>query len=482
MITRLILEDDDTLALTSADRWDARPTIAPVLEFSTTEAGLGEIEAAEAERVRAMIEECGFTRTVLMQNFDARLDSVLLPPTGYAAAWHADSLFNADAFDFTLFRCVQGVALANESRKGGVAPAHVRSALNAVLGDASPVPCTAPEQRDNWVCSLGDFGWVGLYSQSSPRHPPLAAVAVVGLDPASWAALRAIMRSEWHLRLTMREVYPKLAFWRDLARQNGRRALATFVRCTGRALHEPERMSYSSTPYRARADAFVGAEALAWFGNNAGFKVPSWFVFPARAPRDCADRMPGAPGSGVQVPGDRAETAAWAVTPDFCVCMDDVAPLGENEYVRLAGCGSIVARESDAPTPVAIVRGPADDMLVYAESAPDASRIARSLGAYAAQATQRDSAVASGAADEESDEDGVRATWEDPDIARPRTLAAAFTFRADVPPPPNDARRFAPMFVRVSCRDQRGRATEVGADRASRAQGLEADDWTPIAR
>jgi AraC-like DNA-binding protein len=460
-----IIADLSRLALSADDNWTKRSDERAVLEYASTV----EIDEAEAARVRNMIEECGFTQTTLMSNFDARLDSAIHPPTGYAAIWRSDSIFVADAIDQNIFRHIQGVSISAK-RRPNIGP-HVVAALNAFLGDASPVPCVSSSQKGNWVCSLGQFAWVGLYDQHAPK-PPFAAVVVCGLDPASWNAMQTEMREEWHRKLTMSEVYPRILFWKNVAKQNGERVLATFIRTLNEYTHDASLMNELSMipPYESRSTQFVSdVSCSSWFKNHPKLRIPKWFVFPSSSPRGCDPQMPAESGFGIKTTHDHTEMVPWTVVPEFSACLDDIVPYGENEYVRMAGC-------CDARASVrALVRGPTDEILIIetpGEPCPS------TLHAFAAQATQQFNSVVD--IREEADEDeAVKTTWEDAELSTNRMIHSTYVFRTSQQHTHQNAQRLMPYFVRTSCRDALGKA-EIS--RKSRLACLQMDEWKPIQR
>lgn len=448
------------LALSAEDRWTMKS--APVLSANWTIADGVHLEDSEKDRVREMMEECGFTQARAMRNFDARLYTGL-PPTGYAATWRSDSPFVADAFDHNAFRGVAIVSLQRTRNplKGfqtGLAD------LNALLGDASPVPFTRQTaQKGNWVCSLGPFSWVGIYQQHMPK-PPYAAVVVAGLDAASWEACRKEMREEWHRVKTVEEIYDRIEFWRDAARKNRSRILATFLRVMNEHPHDGGSMVHTAYAYVSRGLDKKSDEALSWF-QQTHVRVPEWFVFPSRSPKDCAP-LPCEPGTGVICPESRRETSPFEIHPDVDVVMDDLIRYGESEFVRLAGC-------CDARKRV-VVCGPQDEILIM-ESTSKNQSCPETLNAYACQAMQRVNLYAR----EEEEDTGVTRTWEDGNLTSNRLLNSAFVFHAAMDT--HDAQRLMPICVRVSCRDSEGRAVAVD-DKTHRFASLAMDDWTPITR
>lgn len=444
------------LALAPDDRWTLKSGVPPVVKWTVAD-GV-HLEDEDRERVRAMVEECGFTQTAILANFDARLRSGM-PPTGFAATWHQDSVFVADAFDQNIFRGAAGVSL-----KRVRPPERMQAAfadLNALLGDASPVPLVSRTQKGNWVCSLGPFGWVGLYHQPYPK-PPFVAVAVAGLDPASWAAFRREMREELHRVKKVEEAFPRFEFWRRAARKNRERILAAFVRVLNEPAHDVGRMLETTVNYEPRAERRA-PEGLRWF-KTPHVRVPAWFVFPSAAPRGC-DPLPAAPGEGVAADHARAEAAPWEASPEFDVVVDDLARYSECEYVRLAGC-------CDARGPARVVlRGPLDEiLLIEAPGEP----CAETLNGFAAQAVQRPAL-----GPREAEEDDILCTWEDAALASNRLAESAFVFHAAAAQG-EGAQRLAPQCVRVSCRDSMGRA--LREERPSRLASLAVDDWEPLRR
>lgn len=449
------------LALSPNDAWALKSTTQPCVKYAVTD-GV-HMEDDEKERVNAMISEVKFTQTVIMNNFEARLHSGL-PPTGYAATWSRDSVFVADVFDHNLFRGVASVSLKRMRPPDQVQLQHAFADLNALFGDGSPVPILKPDQKGNWVCSLGPFGWIGVYGQQHPE-PPFAAVVVAGLDAASWDALRTIMRTQWHRRLTMEEVYKELEPWRAVGAKNRERALATFSRIINEPLKDVGKMLETTVPYDVRTT--VKSDTLSWF-KNPTVRVPTWFVFPSVAPRGCDAYTPDIePGVGVATDHSRSEIAPWEVRPEFDVCIDDVVRYGECEYVRLAGCCN-----SLSPVRV-VVRGPRDEILV--DKTPGSTNV-DTLNAWAAQAIQRSSMETKS----DGDEDGVVSTWEDPKLSSNRLIQSVFAFHTDVEWE-KEAKRLLPVGVRVSCRDSTNRAEPPEASKI-RLASLAMDEWTPLRR
>lgn len=459
------------LALTPSDSWALKPSSSAQPSVKYTVVDGVHMEDDERERVSAMISECHFTQTVLMNNFEARLRSGL-PPTGYAATWSRDSVFVADVFDHNLFRGVASVSLDRKRPPDHSKLQNALADLNALFGDGSPVPILKPDQKGNWVCSLGPFAWVGMYHQQHPE-PPFAAVVVAGLDAASWDALRGIMRTKWHRKLTMEEVYKELEPWRALAAKNRERILATFQRVMGEPPKDVGKMLETTVAYEARPCVSKSESALSWF-KNATVRVPTWFRFPAVSPTGCDAYGPGMePGMGVITDHARSEIAPWEVRPEFDVYIDDVVRYGECEYVRLAGC-------CDSTSPVrVVVRGPRDEILT--DKTPGSTNV-DTLNAWAAQAIQRPSLdpVSVKSAGGEGGDDGVLITWEDPGLNTNRLVHSVFAFHTDLPECVKDAKRLMPACVRVSCRDSTNRA-ESGVQK-TRLASLAMDEWVPLRR
>lgn len=455
-----------TLVLRPEDKWPTQSGVRPSAKWTDLHSRL---EDEDKERARAMIYECGFTQTTVMPNFDARLRTGL-PPTGYAATWHEDSVFVADAFDANAFRGVAGVSLG-KTKVVMSSLGDVFADLNALLGDASPVPLVGRTQKGNWVCSLGAFGWVGLYHQAHPK-PPYVAVVVAGLDQQSWDACRLEMR-EMHRRVKVREAHERLGFWREVARQNRARVLATFLRVLGDKPKDVGKLTETPVAYEARAQT-QAANGLEWF-RTSGVRVPDWFVFPSAAPRGCS-ALPTEPGVGVRTDHTRNESKPWEVSPEFDVVVDDLAVYGEREYVRLAGCCDTRQKAR------VLLKGPLHEMLLFegpGESNPE------SLSAFPAQAAQRPilSEACEGGANEEDDD--VTCTWEDAALGSNRLVRSLYVFstvETEAALGAQAAQRLMPIRVRVSCRDSMGRAEPDEALRANRLASLALDEWVPIHR
>ncbi len=449
------------LALRPDDRWTRKSAVAHGTGRWSRAPGV-HLEAEDVERVDAMIEACQFTNAVIMPNFDARLKTGM-PPTGYSATWHRDSTFVADAFDRNMFRGAAGLSI-KRMRPPDERVTAAFADLNALLGDGSPVPLVSRAQKDGgWVCSLGEFAWVGIYHQNALKFP-YAVVVVAGLDPASWAACSKELR-EWHRTKTVDEVWPRLEFWREAAKKNRQRIAATFIRVLNET---PKDANVDVTAsYESRAKTKID-DGLRWF-KGAHIRVPTWFVYPSKSPRGC-DPLPAEPGVGVATDHSRTEGSPWYAVVEFDVVMDDLIPYGECEYVRLAGCCDSKAKFR------IVVRGPQDEIFLIetpGEADPD------TLNAFPAQAIQRFSQPSVESSNDSSSADGIICTWEDPALTTNRLVDAAFIFhtavRVDEP-----AQRFTPHCVRVSCRDSTGRA-ENGAIK-NRLASLAVDEWEPIQR
>lgn len=449
------------LALSPDDRWTTKSTVPHVVKWTVAD-GV-HLEDEDRERVRAMVEECGFTQTAILSNFDARLKSGL-PPTGYAATWHQDSIFVADAFDHNVFRGVAGISL-----KRVRPPERMHAAfadLNAVFGDASPVPLVSRTQKGNWVCSLGSFGWVGLYNQPYPK-PSFVAVVVAGLDSASWGAFRKEMREEMHRVKKVDEVFPKFEFWRKAAKKNRERVLATFVRLMNETTHDVGKMLETTVSYESRTDV-KHEDGIKWF-KTPHVRVPTWFVFPSIAPRGC-DPLPLDPGVGIASDHSRTEAAPWEVSPEFDVVVDDLVRYSECEYVRLAGCC-----DSRGSARV-VLHGPMDEILLM-ETPGEPN--AETLNAYVSQAIQRpspDQKESDGDAD-----DDMLCTWEDPSLHTNRLVSSVYSFHTSLVRGDEHAQRLNPICVRVSCRDSTNRAWRESPTK-NRLASLAMDDWDPIRR
>lgn len=457
------------LALTAEDKWPRESAIKSVPKWTEQTPNESKpLSDEEKDRAQLMVEDARFTKTVLLTNFDARLHS-LMPPTGYAALWHKDSTFVSRVFDRNIFRGVSYVHLARKR-----APASfdaLEADLNALLGDASPVPLVSRDQGDDWVCSLGEGGWVGMYTRQDNHKAPCVAVVVAGLDPASYETFRKEMET-MHRKVSVEEAYGRLEFWRTAAKRNRKRILATFIRASSgdQPLDTTKNrfVELNRSLYKSRSEQRI--EAIGLFKNPA-LRIPEWFVFPSVSPRGCNfDDVE--PGYGVQVHHTREEKYPFEVEVEVDVVLDDFVSFREQEYVRLAGCSD--ARQSH----VAIVYGPRNEIVIR-ELDTTKSGPVNDTDSFPSQASQNAKGVL-----HDTDEAEVRVTWEDADLPTNRMVESTFEFR-NTPDDDSGCKsvlRLFPLFVRVSCRDMTGRAepeTEISKKRLAR---LCVDEWMPIVR
>jgi hypothetical protein len=454
-LTRLALSQDDLwyseTKLSVNPKWTAHTARAPSEE--------------EKERLRQMIEDARFSTTAVMDNFDARL-GLYLPPTGYAAVWNAQSLFVADVFDRNAFRGLAGVTITRKKAPTNLNEAFFR--LNALVGDRSPAPDARapPDPEGPWVCSLGPFAWMGLYTSNAARSG-MTAMVVSGLDDAVWETLSAEMR-KWHRVLTVGEVFLKLRPWREYAAANRRRLLAAMVRALGESLAESRWLELPQSRYAARGSK---VECDAWFGK-AELRVPEWFVFPSKLPRHCPPHG-CEPGQGIRT--DLRETYVFEVKPEFDVVMDDLRELREKEYARLAGCCSTKDEYS------ARVYGPLDDVYVTKQAGAPKPE---THDASAAQARQELGGVF-GSIRERDPEAEDMVTWEDADLTTNRMIESSFQFRArgeEDAPAESGVVRYTAWMVRASCVDSTGRAEPEGKIQTRRLAALALDDYEPMQR
>ena len=456
------------LALAASDTWYKTSGVpAPCKWTSAMSAGARPLSDEEKERLKQMNEDARFSTTAALGNFDARL-GLYLPPTGYAAVWNAKAMFNAHVFDQNLFRGLAGITIKRARPPGDIKKSFAFP-VNALVGDCSPLPETQnpPDPEGPWVCSLGPFAWMGLYMSTDASKTGMSALVVAGLDSASWQALRNEMLTNWHRKITVAEAHAKLAPWRALAAANRRRLLAALLRVTG---EEPESGSAwielpQSVYPSSRAQSFV-PDLSHWLDPKV--RVPNWFVFPSKLPRDCPPNHGCELGQGV-ARSDWRETYVFEIKPEFDICMDDLRDHRENEFVRLAAACS--AREEFT----ARVYGPLDSVLV---SRQEPGFKAESHDAVAAQAAQFTSG--SYVAHRSETESEEVATWED--LNENRLLKSAFHFRSSDEPMDRNLVRYRPYCVRVSCRDSTGRAEPESVTKTRRLAGLALDDYDPIRR
>ena len=402
----------------------------------------------EKERAKRTAEDARFSRLVMLDNFDARIES-RLPPTGYSAAWKGSTPFDAHVFDSGIFRGVAGVTTSVRRPPNDFSQIFTR--LNLVVPDASPVP---PPSK-GWVASLGPFGWMGLYSTPEGKRG-LTAIVVSGLDAATYERFRTEAKT-WHRVLTVAEAYKRMRPYKEIAERNRRRLLSAL-------LHALDEKSYgteiSDDPYEVRATRFVSTEV--W----PNVRLPAWFVLPTRLPRDVPAVVEGyEPGLGASTDSERYP---YETKPEFDVCVNDLVESREGEYVRLSG-----AADYRGPY-LATVFGPLDDVFVWKNETPPSPR-PETLGAVPAQAIQKTGAATLAIGD--TILDAVARTWEDADLEKNRVVESDYTFRNRRVP---DAPAYSPYFVRVSCVDSTGRAEPDRSNR--RLACLSVDDYVPIGR
>lgn len=457
-----------TLALTH-DKWyeETKLSISPKWTDKMS-ADASKLSDEEKERIVQMIEDARFSTTAVLDNFDARL-GMYMPPMGYAAVWNAAAIFDADVFDHNVFRGVAGVTT---TRKKAPTNVHALFAkLNAVIGDASPVPPVSSNPPGNWVCSLGSNAWIGLYQSNSGKQG-LVAVVVAGLDHASWLALRTDMRA-WHRKITVSEAYVRLQKWAELAAANRRRLLGTFLRALGDspAGDQQQWIEVLDATYAARATSFVDADG--WLDK---MRVPEWFVFPSRLPTHCPPHAHEY-GVGIRADPQNRETYPFEIRPEFDVVMDDLCLLRENEFVRMSGCCS------SKKTHTAVVAGPMDDIYLTKHAEP--TPLPDTHDALPAQAIQRIGGLVSALKPVVNDEDRATAVWEDPELLTNRLIESTYDFRGAARKDDENDRRvtsLTPILVRVSCRDSTARAEPEVAVSKRRLASLALDDYVPISR
>lgn len=331
------------------------------------------------------------------------------------------------------------------------------------------------------MCSLGPFGWIGLYQyQAGVNHVKLErALAVVsGLDDQSYALMRLEL-IELHRRAApWREALATLDFWREGARLNRRRLLALLRKLVLSDQPDPSAFgprfgaplpSLATNPKdqptpptepapTEPAPTELAQTCAAWVPLKT---YPLWFRMPDRAPRDCPPLPPGSAGFAF-VPHLREalhERYVRELEPEFDVLLDNACALRDPYVVRRAGCcdssADVVARLGG---PLACLTVVTRDKAAAHSGAGGNSKTVESFESCVAQDTPVVESVAY-----RLPEDAAY-TWENPDIEHNRVVFATYANRAavgngvvaDALVPVGASEPWYPMCVRVSCVDSTG--------------------------
>ncbi len=453
------------------------------------------VDNQEMDKVRAMMEDARYDKTVLLSNFDAKI-GYLAPPTGYVSTMHEDTTFCASCFDRHLFRGIAVTSLTRSRKWGTEDINEAMRNVNVYIRDVSPRPLKDLEDN-RWVASLGPFAWIGLYEQRKSglidaegkeqrtrgtNESKYAVVVVAGMDDAAYASMWKLM-NEMDGKVSMKEAFERLQPYKKHAEENRRRLLWTFTSCLkdevssryGSRVHEHSNFAYERIK-SSSSSSQLDSDVAKWLPESV--PVPTWYKLPVRNLKHCHPIPEGRElydvGSrlnvGKETPNDIEMTPKYVI-PEYECVMDDVKFSSLKKMIRYASC-------TNAKEGIVTVRGPLQTVVVEKPHNPDDVRLFATHDGWHSQYPQKYGTKGS------SIEEAETWTWEDASLEKNRLVESSF----EVLDGTNDKLEFAherteyePCFVRVSMMDSYERVfpDDPFSDR-KRMTGFCSDGWKSV--
>lgn len=440
----------------------------------------GELLVEDDEDVRLTLERfvrrCRVDVLRLAANFVSNV-GLYLPPTGYVATYHGDTTFDPHPYRH-LFRgfayCSLNMKRTHRIKDSEVA--RYTSAVNALVRDASPIPFSS--RGKCWTCSLGSYAWIALCRKrvDADVDSDLAAYVVAGLDDATYDEMERMFKLLSKNNVTTRQSFEEtLAPYREAARRNRARLLATFAEALGTKTKKSDRVkdeeyeTDDDVDDAVSSDVDVEARAREWFERavGEGVDVPGWYRVPGRTPQGCPPVDDDV--AGFRLGATSTNKNPVEAVPDLDVCFDDVVPWEDDHVVRVDGCVAFDA--SRLPR----IRSPTEDVKIYSRTVPY-ERYERPFPVAASQSPP---------SSYDDPEPECAVAWEDPDLPICRLLTSRY--RSDDRAsdyPYVDAKKdyvvLEPLFVRASCVDAYGFAKRRHDAEAKRFRNVPFRDWNPI--
>lgn len=410
----------------------------------------------ESLALRNMIDSAQLHATFVDENFDSRF-GCLQPPRGYVAVVDKLTMFDQTIYDRNLFRGVAMVEIKREVNKYSYK--NLAHLVNAVIPDRSPIPATRTNP-ETWVCSLGANGWLGIYESPHATDKRKFALVVSGLDEQCYENLAAEMK-RMHGQTTVENALTQMEFWRNIAKQNRTRLLATLLYYLGDKVNE-ESVEFST---RGESDLEKLEQAREWFGDKT--PVPIWFHVPDKQPNKCKPIPDNLFGYALGTTSPLVIRHPVSVRPMFDIVLDDISHQTDMYMYRLSGFTNLSSQF------FVLLRGPADK-IVLVERTSSSLRLSE---AHNSVCTESKSVFCS---EMQNTEEYLEIFWEEGE--KNRMLMHHYPEIRCHPVLESEKKtELIPVFVRVSMQDALGNVG-VEFDPSNRFLGFHIDDHKFIQR